>query len=169
MRTSAKSVGEGRSRRSNVAGGLWLPFRVARVAVLDCCTADSLTGCLVPGRLNTYVLDDGEADRQLVFTAARRFCPAVVTPPMAATTPDIEMRSQVADRRPELGERRSQRAGLGLVLAARIGHERRQGCLDVVEISGDLTHHACPHVDVPEVVQRGTQSGGVSAQNRIRR
>jgi hypothetical protein len=42
----------------------------------------------MPGRLNAYVLDDGEADRQLVFTAARRFCPAVVTPPMAATTPD---------------------------------------------------------------------------------
>ena len=87
MRTSAKSVGEGRSRRSNVAGGLWFPFRVARVAVLDCCTADSLTGCLVPGRLYTYVLD-GEADRQLVFTAARRFCPAVLTSPKAATTPD---------------------------------------------------------------------------------
>ena len=34
------------------------------------------------------MLDDGEADRQLGFTAARRFCPAVVTPPMAATTPD---------------------------------------------------------------------------------
>ena len=47
-----------------------------------------MTGCLVPGRRNTYVLDDGEADRQLGFTAARRFCPAVVTPPMAATTPD---------------------------------------------------------------------------------
>lgn len=98
MRTSAKSVGEGRSRRSNVAGGLWLPFRVARVAVLDCCTADSLTGCLVPGRLNTYVLDDGEADRQLVFTAARRFCPAVVTPPMAATTPDTVLASRCAAR-----------------------------------------------------------------------
>ena len=31
---------------------------------------------------------DGEADRQLVFTAARRFCPAVLTSPRAATTPD---------------------------------------------------------------------------------
>ncbi len=30
---------------------------------------------------------DGEADRQLVFTAARKFCPAVLTSPSAATTP----------------------------------------------------------------------------------
>ena len=38
MRTSAKSVGEGRWARSNVAGGQWPPHRVARGAVLDCCT-----------------------------------------------------------------------------------------------------------------------------------
>ena len=38
MRTSAKSVGEGRWGRSRVAGGLWAPFQVACVAVLDCCT-----------------------------------------------------------------------------------------------------------------------------------
>jgi hypothetical protein len=41
--------------------------------------------------LYTYVLDDGEAERQLVFTAARRFCPAVLTAPRAATTPDTEL------------------------------------------------------------------------------
>jgi len=29
-----------------------------------------------------------------------------------------------------------------MILAARIGHERRQGYLDIVETSGDLTHHA---------------------------
>ncbi len=34
------------------------------------------------------MLDDGEADRQLVFIAAKRFCPAVLTSPRAATTPD---------------------------------------------------------------------------------
>ena len=44
-------------------------------------------GCS-PAPVDTYVLDDGEADRQLVFTAARRSCPAVLTPPRAATTPD---------------------------------------------------------------------------------
>jgi hypothetical protein len=38
MRTSSKSVGEGRWGRSRVAGGLLAPFQVARVAVLDCCT-----------------------------------------------------------------------------------------------------------------------------------
>jgi len=38
MRTSANAVGEGRWRRSSVAGGPWLPFRIARVSVLVCCT-----------------------------------------------------------------------------------------------------------------------------------
>jgi len=33
-----------------------------------------------------------------VFTAARRFCPAVVTPPMAATTPDTVLALGLAAR-----------------------------------------------------------------------
>jgi hypothetical protein len=50
-----------------------------------------------PG-LYTYVLDDGEADRQLVFTAARRFCPAVLTSPRAATAPDTVLAPGCAAR-----------------------------------------------------------------------
>ena len=49
-----------------------------------------------PG-LFIYVLD-GEADRQLVFTAARRFCPAVLTSPRAATTPDTVLAPGCAAR-----------------------------------------------------------------------
>ncbi len=44
------------------------------------------------------MLDDGEADRQLVFTAAKRFCPAVLTSPRAVTTPDIVLAPGCAAR-----------------------------------------------------------------------
>ncbi len=50
-----------------------------------------------PG-LYIYVLDDGEADRQLVFTAAKRSCPAVLTSPRAATTPDTVLAPGCAAR-----------------------------------------------------------------------
>ena len=50
-----------------------------------------------PG-LYIYALDDGEADRQLVFTAAKRFCPAVFTSPRAATTPETVLAPGCAAR-----------------------------------------------------------------------
>jgi hypothetical protein len=50
-----------------------------------------------PG-LYIYALDDGEADRQLVFTAAKRFCPAVFTSPRAATTPEAVLAPGCAAR-----------------------------------------------------------------------
>ena|SRR6516165_1823472 len=59
-----------------------------------------------PGRASSgsawqcQALDDGEADGQLVFTAARRFCAAVVTPPRAVTTPDTVLVPGLAARLP---------------------------------------------------------------------
>ena len=50
-----------------------------------------------------YVLDgdgdgDAEAEGQLVFSAARRFCPAVVTPLIAVTAPDTVLAPGCAAR-----------------------------------------------------------------------
>ncbi len=75
----------------------------------DCCSIGYLVtwlpGLLGCSRATTrwpelyiYVLDDGEADRQLVFTAAKRFCPAVLTSPRAATTPDTVLAPRCAAR-----------------------------------------------------------------------
>ena len=117
-----------------------------------------------------HVLGDGDAEGQRVFTAASRFCPAVLTAPSAVTTPDTVLLLGFAARLLtavlRVARADCQCAGLGLPLAPCMVHEGRQVCLDLVEVRRDLGHRACPHLHVRELIQRRAQGSRVGAQSR---
>src|SRR6516162_2575706 len=62
--------------------------------------AASMLYGLVRSAAPVQALDDGDAEGQSVFTAARSFCPAVLTSPRADTTPDTELTPGLARRLP---------------------------------------------------------------------
>lgn len=64
-----------------------LYFRAVRSTALRACSRAQLSAPLSASPSCGYVLD-GDGEGQLGFTAARRFCPAVMTPLTAVTTPD---------------------------------------------------------------------------------
>ena len=100
----------------------------------------------------------------------RRFCPAVLTSPRAATTLDTVLTPECVTR--SLTDVLSvESAELSELVwawdsAVRTVHEGRQRCLNVVEVSGDLIHHACAHVEVRSCP--ASAQTRVGAQNRIR-
>lgn len=67
--------------------GTLLYFRAVRSTALRACSRAQLSAPLSASPNCGYVLD-GDGEGQLGFTAARRSCPAVMTPLTAVTTPD---------------------------------------------------------------------------------
>jgi hypothetical protein len=95
-----------------------------------------------------YVPGDGDAEGQRVFTAPKRFCAAVVTPPRAATTPDTALALGFAARLLTAVLRLASAAFRELVCACHWPcasfTKGRQACLNVLEIRLDLSTVPAP-------------------------